>query len=1072
MLAIAMVVSGLYIVTPDTSEVKAADITQSRSDALEPNVVADGMLNVKMQIQTNQSGGKYAEGSVNLRLVSSVNGLGYKNVGFEVSLDLNKDGDFEDENEFTKFTTGDVSKRINALVTGVTYNYSPKVIDTDAEYFVSGTLMGINKDHLSKDMYVRAFCTTMAGDVVYGTGRYFNITDATAEDIINIPVAMDAAPVTDENNQITGVDVTLGGTTTTATLEKYIDGYAHVNVAVPSSLGDDKTALPSASKVEVGTANAIYRNLESDYEGEGTEDTSWYDEYIAANSGETEFVIATAADLYGLSTLSQSNDFADKTIYMVADIDANEGTASATGFVRTDGETAYSWVPIGKRIAGGARESFVGTLDGGNHTISGLSVSQTGDIQGAWGLFGITGDCVVRNLTITNSSFYFDTTQQMQLGCIAGQSTGTIDTVKVTENVYLTHISDNGAEVTGGIVGQMTGLVGTTNVTGDKTITNCWFAGMITAKSTVGGILGKTYYTQLSDATTIEHCLNTGSVVLNGNSSSGVGGLCGYIEESKLILSDSLNASELDKTLASTFSYWGSAVGYIRYALNRDTTSAVATINNTYAIGEDGGWTRFASLSSLGKYSLDGVVTEGKSGGTIDQSYCMSTDSLIDETGYVKMNLDFTIEDDYAGYWTATTSTPVLSSFLAKETTVDVKEITTPRKAWCVPGTYATTNTYTLYTKADMYGFAELSADDVPGVADNFANKTVILGADITMNDGTVADWEAVSYSNLQEWTARDFAGTFDGENHTIQGVYLDSETGNAGLFATVSGVVRNLRLRNSYFNCTNATTAPTQESKVYTAPIGSIAGTLSGTLDTVYSDGIVSHKGAYAGGLVGVITSVGTDNMITNCCYAGSVTGNSGVGGILGLVVDTNATIEHCLNTGLIIGGTSSGGLCGYVWNTNVSTSPKLTLTDSLNVGKQELTVSTYTYTGSAVGYVRNAYGTAYPCVDADNTYALGGEEDDSIKNWELFAYGSTRGQTTVDGFAAHTGNVYYNLCSMDNIINRTTNDGNEMNLSFYEDGLGSSSDGEIKTCWWIDEEGQFPMLESFADLLRITAE
>ena len=98
MLAIAMVVSGLYIVTPDTSEVKAADITQSSSDALEPNVVADGMLNVKMQIQTNQSGGKYAEGSVNLRLVSSVNGLGYKNVGFEVSLDLNKDGDFEDEN--------------------------------------------------------------------------------------------------------------------------------------------------------------------------------------------------------------------------------------------------------------------------------------------------------------------------------------------------------------------------------------------------------------------------------------------------------------------------------------------------------------------------------------------------------------------------------------------------------------------------------------------------------------------------------------------------------------------------------------------------------------------------------------------------------------------------------------------------------------------------------------------------------------------------------------------------------------------------------------------------------------
>lgn len=1046
MLALAMVVSGLYIVTPDTSEVKAADTTQSSSDALEPNVVADGMLNVKMQIQTNQDSEKYADGSVNLRLVSSVNGLGYKNVGFEVYLDLDNNKVFdksEGSKEFTKFTTGDVSKRINASVTGVTYNYSPKVIDTDAEYFVSGTLMGINKEHLSKDMYVRAFCTTMDGKVEYGTGRYFNITDATAKDIINIPVKMDAAPTTGENNQITGVEVKLDGSATSATLENYDDdGYAHVNVVVPSG---DKTALDSATKVEIGDASAIHRNLESAYTGEGSEDTSWYDEYIAANSGETEFVIATAADLYGLSNLAQNNDFVNKRIYVVADIDANDkkGTATATGFTRSDSATPYPWTPIGD-----SDTSFVGTFDGQNHIISGVYFNKT-TANNQWGLFGTTGDCNVKNFTLANSYMAIDTTSQLQFGSIAGKSSGTFDTVKVAENVYLTHANTNGTECTGGIVGEMTG-------TGEKKISNCWFAGQLVGGASVGGVLGHAYY---ADIVTLENCLNSGDLLFNKIATS-VGGICGEINHSTLIMRDSLNVGTLDKQTYSATSY-GSAIGWIRTNPNEDTTNYVAKIYNTYALSENG-WNKYAYLSGKGQSSVNG---EGYAAGQsiYPTSTYLTTTSLSGEVGYVNMNLDFTIEDDHAGYWTVTDGTPVLSSFLSDETVIDVKEITTPRTAWYASGTYENTDAYTLYTKADMYGFASLS--DV-----TFEGKTVQLGADITMNEGTISDWEAASYAGLTPWTARDFAGIFDGDNHTIQGVYLDSETGNVGLFATVSGTVKNLMLQNSYFNCKD-TSAASYESMTYSASIGSIAGNLSGgTLDTVYSDALINHAGCYAGGLVGTIYTEGTSNTITNSCYAGKIVGSQCVGGILGALVNTTATIEHCLNVGEVTGGIGTAGYCGYIDNRGLKCSPALSLKDSLSVGPLVAT-DTQTWRGAAVGYSRCS-SKDYLCAKLTDTYAVAYYEDDS-NPWVRFAGGGTNGAIDVNG-TVYSGSVSTTpyFWTIQAVKNKVSASGTEMNLSFYEDGLDSSSDGETKTCWWVDEEGQIPMLESFADLLRTTTE
>lgn len=1055
MLALAMVVSGLYLVTPDTSEVKAADTTQSSSDALEPNTVADGMLNVKMQIQTNQGSEKYADDSVNLRLVSSVNGLGYKNVGFEVYLDLDNNKEFdksEGSKEYTKFTTGDVSKRINASVTGVTYNYSPKVIDTDAEYFISGTLMGINKDHLSKDMYVRAFCTTMGDEVVYGTGRYFNIADATAKNIINIPVEMDAEPTEEDV-------VTINDIETEATLVKYDGTYAHLNVTVPDNWAN-KTALPSASKIVVGSdenaPSAIYRNLLSDYTG--TPDTSWYTEYKEA--GETEFVIATDADLYGFSTLGQTKTFSGDTIYAVADIDANIGRADATGWLNTDAEgatiegcTSYSWTPIGTSTA-----SFVGTFDGQMHTIGGLYFNETVSTESSWGLFGVTGNCTVQNLTLANSYMKITASTLAYLGGIAGTSNGMFETIKVADDVYVNHTKTNGtSDHTGGIVGYMTGTSADA-----REISNCWFSGTIAGRESIGGILGTTNNTPLNYPTTIDNCLNTGTMEISYSSGYIIGGLCGDINGSQLVLTNSVNAALYNQN-NKTVSYYGSAIGRIRYNVTA-AKGLTATINNTYAVNSERGWKRFASGTSLGEYSLDGNTTLYT--GAIIESVCSTPESIKSGNSYCNMNFDFTIKDVYEGVWTVTKDTPVLSSFVSDEEILDLDEVTTPRTLWYTKAAEGTQE-YILYSTADMFGFASLVNSGT-----SFSGKTVKLGADITMNKGqaTAKRFEPeVDGTEPFPWTPMKIEGTFDGDDHTIRGVYLDSDAGNIGLFTTVSGTVQNLRLQNSCFNCTKADSSG-YNSTNYTNSVGSIAASLDGgTLNTVYSDAFVNHAGCYVGGLVGVISS-GTTNTITNSCYAGKVVGSQLVGGILGGLVGAQASITHCLNVGDVTGSEGTGGLCGYVDNRDAKKDPALTLTDSLSVGELKATDS-QTWRAATVGFSRCNEPTDEEktnedydeCAILTNVYAVNSYANES-NPWLRFASGGTWAYVQING-ASYKGSVNESeyFWGIQAIKNKQTADETVMNLSFQSEEAGADNTDN----YWVDRTGQIPMLASFEDLL-----
>ncbi len=185
-----------------------------------------------------------------------------------------------------------------------------------------------------------------------------------------------------------------------------------------------------------------------------------------------------------------------------------------------------------------------------------------------------------------------------------------------------------------------------------------------------------------------------------------------------------------------------------------------------------------------------------------------------------------------------------------------------------------------------------------------YAGKTIMLTADIDLNP----NWKAsTKEAPANQWSsygaAGAFEGTFDGQNHTVSGVYCVDTSKKVGFFRQVQngGAVKNLKLTNSYF-CGGGTY------------IGSICGSVnptSGTLENIYSDAIVEGYGtayiANVGGIVGGLYSDAKSSYTTatlkNVTFAGTVTGAKNVGGIVGYVncVNSSLTMENCMNQGTV---------------------------------------------------------------------------------------------------------------------------------------------------------------------------
>ena len=159
-----------------------------------------------------------------------------------------------------------------------------------------------------------------------------------------------------------------------------------------------------------------------------------------------------------------------------------------------------------------------------------------------------------------------------------------------------------------------------------------------------------------------------------------------------------------------------------------------------------------------------------------------------------------------------------------------------------------------------------------------------ILTSDITLNTGSCENWETNAPQN--EWTpiggtgsvsggtfnvSKSFQGGFDGNGHTIRGIYINNEDetnkssiGLFGAWATNDKTIKNLKVENSY---------------------------IKGSTNNVYVGGIVGFNNG--------------DNTISNCSFSGIIeaiytgkacTFTTGIGGILG-TSSSECMVENCHN-------------------------------------------------------------------------------------------------------------------------------------------------------------------------------
>ena len=186
------------------------------------------------------------------------------------------------------------------------------------------------------------------------------------------------------------------------------------------------------------------------------------------------------------------------------------------------------------------------------------------------------------------------------------------------------------------------------------------------------------------------------------------------------------------------------------------------------------------------------------------------------------------------------------------------------------------------------------------------------LTADIQLNTAgsTANKWTPIGTQESP------FCGTFDGDGHTVSGVYVDSGIDCAGFFGSVV-------MPSEYNEDSDVPEKMTSEF------------VLQHTRTSIKNIKITNaeiHGGYSVGGLVGYAENLG----ISDCSFDGKVygTGNS-IGGIVGWSY-YYTVINQCFSTGSVSGGQRVGGITGYA-NGNtvvVKNYSSMAVSGKLNIG------------------------------------------------------------------------------------------------------------------------------------------
>ena len=274
-----------------------------------------------------------------------------------------------------------------------------------------------------------------------------------------------------------------------------------------------------------------------------------------------------------------------------------------------------------------------------------------------------------------------------------------------------------------------------------------------------------------------------------------------------------------------------------------------------------------------------------------------------------------------------------------------------------------------------------------------FAQK--VNGGSTKISGILTADIDLAGY----EWTpigtaSKQFAGTFDGQNHTVDNLSINYSSTTPiplyrGLFGWVSGA--NVTDRAKIENMTvNGTVVASSTKSVNDAYVGGIAGRADyADLTNLHANVDVSIKrtsGNYQS-VGGVVGGAYYSLNVTNCSNSGNVTGWRYCAGIVGNISSGNqpSTITGCVNTGSI----TAPSTCAAGIVSNLPNGCKVTAcynTGTIKAGGN--------YPAGIVGYCANS--------EVRSCFNLG-----TVTCNTTFTYGSVIG--TVSSADAVIKNLYY---------------------------------------------------------------
>ena len=604
------------------------------------------------------------------------------------------------------------------------------------------------------------------------------------------------------------------------------------------------------------------------------------------------------------------------------------------------------------------------------------------------------------------------------------------------------------------------------------TISDCYSYNHINGNSYIGGIYGYSYsydrnFTYHSEITTSD-CFTNG--IIKGNES--IGGIVGYIEQNMGSLGISKcysNNSIIEGKNCVGGIFGNSTVNDIQISKNVSLNEVISSDNNLYRIGNNGGFDNNLA------WVLTQMLLNGAKQPIPDDSGANGT-----STGLSTLKLQATYEGlgwDFADTWQIeeTESFPYFKNQTAPPYFQQaLKKGDTNLSGQCAEaGTVSVCigdKVYTVQSSGNIWSLTldnPLQAGDVVDVwvqaegkmPSYVVSQTVSLAGGGTESDpfviSTPEDMQAISSDDtenayyklandidLTEWIETNspadgwipvtLRGTFDGDGHTISGLWCSTDEG--GLFdKLVSGAaVKDVKVKiadgkavkgSNYAGGIAAINTGTVTGCMVAGTVsdgysGGIAGRNSGKISGCFTSGLVMSERAVvrAGGIVGENLNGGS---VSDCYSTADVTATGEDSYAAGITGYNYGTIERCYSKGAISGYTIAG-VCAYNNGTDAKVISCVAVNRSLEATKSALRV--------LGGYASDASAPA----TSDN-YAFGGMPV-SVNNVPQKIY--------------------------DDPLNGTTKTIDELYRKATYEMLG----WDMENIWDIDESSSLPYFEEFS--------